>query len=142
MGKPLPTWWADVKAAIRRYPEMDKAVKADVPTAQIAQYGHVTRKNGAGRPVESYAIKNQSHNSLTEYDAIKRAIRDTASRGNGESRLAVVNLVFWSGNMSVPEAGEAVGYSEKQASRFISDFVYLTAFHMGLVDAKELRNRS
>ena len=141
MSRPRPAWWRDVKDAIRRYPEMKKAMQDQVPTAATARYGPQTPHSGVGRPLEDKAIKRLSDGDAQDYEAINAAIHETAKMENGKTRLTIIDLVYWKRSHSIQGAGMKTGYSKRQADRFIREFILLVAFYQGRITREETRRR-
>lgn len=121
-----------MKNVIRAYPELERRA-AEPPSASLtAKYGPVVPSGGAGRPVESAAVKRLSNRDTAEYEAVRDAVRDTAALPNGEIRLKIIELVYWKRSHTLGGAGYAVGYSYRQARRMQEQFIYAVAENLGL----------
>ena len=131
-----------MKNVIRAYPELRERVLEAPETTITARYGHQTRQNGSGRPIERLVVQRLSGRDADEYEAVNAAIRETARMSNGEARLAIIDLVYWKrGKVCVDGAGMRVGYSPKQAKRICVEFIRLVAFYLGEITREEVRCR-
>ena len=133
MSKPRYRWWGYVKNVIRAYPELERRASELPPVSMTARYGPSMPSGGAGRPVEGVAAKRLSHRDATEYEAVRAAIRDTAKLPNGDTRLKIIELVYWRRSHTLTGAGYAVGYAERQTRKFHGEFVRTVASHLGLL---------
>ena len=132
MSKPRYRWWGYVKNVIRAYPELERRAAEPPPVSLTAKYGPTTPSGGEGRPVEDVAVKRLSGRDMTEYEAVRAAIRDTARLPNGEVRLKVIDLVYWKRSHTLWGAGREVLYSYAQVKRFQEKFICLVAENLDL----------
>lgn len=132
MSKPRYRWWGYVKNVIRAYPELERRASELPPVSMTARYGPSTPSGGEGRPVEGAAVKRLSHRDATEYEAVRAAIRDTAKLPNGDTRLKIIELVYWKRSHTLWGAGREVGYSYAQVKRFQEKFICLVAEKLDL----------
>lgn len=141
MSKPRYRWWGYVKNVIRAYPELERRASELPPVSMTAKYGPSMPSGGAGRPVEGAVVKRLSRRDATEYEAVRAAIRDTAKLPNGDTRLKIIELVYWKRSHTLGGAGYAVGYSYRQTRRLHELFVYTVAENLGLKERMDLKSQ-
>lgn len=132
MSKPRYRWCGYVKNVIRAYPELERRASELPPVSMTAKYGPSMPSGGAGRPVEVAVVKRLSRRDATEYEAVRAAIRDTAKLPNGDTRLKIIELVYWKRSHTLWGAGREVGYSYAQVKRFQEKFICLVAEKLDL----------
>lgn len=132
MSRPRYRWWGYVKNVIRAYPELQRQAAEPPPVSLTAKYGPVAPSGGEGRPVEGVAVKRLSGRDMAEYEAVRAAIRETAKLPNGETRLRIIELVYWKRSHTLWGAGREVGYSYAQVKRFQEKFICLVAEKLDL----------
>ena len=97
MSKPRYRWWGYVKAVIRAYPALDKAMRKPIYPPTTARYSTQPPQAGDGRGVECAVIKKLTKRDMEEYEAVSAAIRETERLPNGKARLKIIDLVYWQG---------------------------------------------
>ena len=70
MSKPRYRWWGYVKAVIRAYPALDKAMREPIYTPTTARYSTQPPQAGDGRGVECAVIKKLTKRDMEEYEAV------------------------------------------------------------------------
>lgn len=116
MSSPRYYWWPYVKSMIRNYPELKR------------QYGG-TAAEGVEPPVRPSTRRR-------EYEAVRQAIETTSAYKNGETRLRMVELMFWNaGNhRTLAGAADKLCYSEERVTQWHGEFIRLVAANFGLMD--------
>ena len=132
MSKPRYRWWGYVKAVIRAYPALDKAMREPIYTPTTARYSTQPPQAGDGRGVECAVIKKLTKRDMEEYEAVSAAIRETERLPNGKARLKIIDLVYWQGTHTLAGAGLQVGYSYRRARDLHQQFVCAVAEILGL----------
>lgn len=132
MSRPRYRWWGYVKNVIRAYPELERRASELPPVSMTARYGPSMPSGGEGRPVEGSVVKRLSRRDATEYEAVRAAIRDTAKLPNGDTRLKIIELVYWKRVNTLRGAAKAVGYSYRWAKELHREFICLVAEYLDL----------
>ena len=139
MSKPREKWWGYVKNCIRDYPRMcDKLEEARRQNRDPD--GTQGAAENPKRPTEREALNRLSvevfqGRKKIEFDGVRLAVENTLRLPDGEDRIALLKLIFWSANKkTLAGAAMACHVSERTARRWHSDFIRLTAFYMNLSD--------
>lgn len=134
MSKPRYRWWGYVKAVIRAYPALDKAMREPIYTPTTARYSTQPPQAGDGRSLECAVVKKLDGQDIKEYEAVSAAIRATERLPNGKARLEIIDLVYWQGTHILAGAGLQVGYGERQTRKFNGEFIRLVAQNLNLME--------
>ena len=122
-----------MKAVIREYPRLKKEYDA-LHTVSITP--NYTNSGGKGYaisdPTAQAAIRELQEQNQREYEAVKCAIFVTEKKSAGNLRLDVIRKVFWQRSHTLQGAADAIHISYRTARRYQIDFVYLTAYFLGL----------
>lgn len=75
--------------------------------------------------------KELSGIAMREYEAVKRAVEETAQMPDGQERLRVIDLVLWKQTHQIAGAAMVIPCSERTAAQWHGDFIRLVAdnFH-------------
>ncbi|BAK99721.1 hypothetical protein OBV_25230 [Oscillibacter valericigenes Sjm18-20] len=134
MSKPRYDWWPYVKGMIRRYPELREEYAALHSQSVTANYSGMPRGGGAGRFIESLAIRELPSTKQREYEAVHRAIEMTERYSNGRQRLAIIKMVLWDRQYTMEGAALQIPCHYKTAAQWHSEFIRLVASYYGLMD--------
>ena len=134
MSKPRYRWWGFVKNMIRDYPALKEAWNDIHTQSMTADYSGMPKGGGAGRTVESVALRQLPHDDQKDYDAVKKAIEITRLRADGDERLALIRYVYWRDvEHRVKDAAPQCNISEATAYRWHGWFIRLVAICYGFV---------
>ncbi len=138
MSTPRYPWWAYAKNMIRQYPDLAEQYAALHQQRVTHGYTDVPGGGGDGRPLENTAIQELPGVKQKEFDAVRLAIEQPRQRyKHGETRLAVIEYVFWSGYKGrrlLDQAAYKVNYSYDTVKIFHHDFIMLVAQFYGLLE--------
>lgn len=84
---------------------------------------------------KQYGVRN--HVQQAEKDAVEAAIRDTLAMPDGESRIQVIDLVYWRKTHTIAGAASVIHYSERTAVQWHGEFLRLVGKHFkcdGLIE--------
>lgn len=132
MSKPRYKWWGYVKNVIRAYPGLKAQLEELQRQSTIAAYGPVSGHSGTGRPAEQAAMKLLPSPEQREYEAVEAAIRETKQLPDGETRLKIIEMVFWRRSHTLQGAAMQVHMSYASAKRRHNDFICLVAEKLSL----------
>ena len=134
MSHPRYGWWPYVKDMIRRYPAL-KLEYDDLHSQSVtANYSGMPHCGGAGRAVETLAIRELPTNSQREYEAVRRAIEQTERYANGLQRLKIIRMVLWDKRYTLEGAALMIPCGIATAWRWHQEFIRLVASNYGLMD--------
>ena len=105
LSKPRNIWWGYAKNMIRAYPRLKECYTQGV---------------------------RLDRGDLREYQAVDKAIEETAALPSGAERLKVVELVLIKGTHNLAGAAMVVHCSEKTAKNYHADFIRLVGKYRGL----------
>ena len=131
MGTPMYRWWGYIRNVIRAYPALKIEHDYLLHQSVTASASGIPGGGGPSRGTEDVALRTLPRTQQKEYDAVSRAIEATRLMPNGETRLKIIELVFWKNSKKLQDAGECVGYAYKTARKIQATFIKLTAFEMG-----------
>lgn len=134
MSKPRYDWWSYVKGMIRRYPELAERYRDLHTPSMTADYSGMPKSGGAGRDLESIAIRELPGTQQREYEAVRRAIEHTRGLVSGEITMEVIRLLYWDRGTSMANVALRVHCSYRTVRRYHAAFVYQVARIYGLMD--------
>lgn len=134
MSRPRYDWWPYVKGMIRRYPMLKESYDALHNPQTTANYSAMPRGGGSGRAVETQALLELSRTEQREYDAVRQAIVQTATKQNGVEQLRLIHLLFWEMGCTLEQAAHFVPCSSRSARRYHTSFIMSVAKNYGLLD--------
>lgn len=105
MSKPRYGWWGYAISMIRRYPERVK------------------------RPAPDSTVEGR------ERAAVTRAIEQTMKLPDGDSRMIVIDLMYWRNTHKLYGASRVAHVSERTAQRWHADFIRTVGRNFGLMDS-------
>lgn len=132
MSKPKEIWWGYVKAVIRKYKERDELLRDLRSQSITANMSGMPGGGIASRSTENIALRCLPENEQREYDAVSLGIKQTLRMKNGQDRMDVIDLVFWTGDHNLTSAARKMGYSYDTAQDYHRDFIWLVAKNLGL----------
>lgn len=109
MSKPREIWWGYVKQVIRAAP--------------------IYRRELARHPDETDTTRRMR----LRLAAVDAAISETQRQRDGESRIAIIDKVYFRRSHTLEGAAAACFVCYKTARRWNGDFVRLVARHLGVV---------
>jgi hypothetical protein len=126
-------WWSYIKNVIRAYPELKREYDSLHHQSVTANLSGMPGGGQVSRGTESIAIRELPGEKQREYDSVRQAINATRRMHNGNFRMRIIELVYWSrGNrMTVEGAAMRVGYSADRGKQIHGDFVRLVAKYYG-----------
>ena len=119
---------------IRRYPALKLEYDDLHGQSVTASYSGMPHCGGAGRAVETLAIRELPTNSQREYEAVRRAIEQTERYQNGLQRLAIIRMVLWDRQYTLDGAALQIPCSWRTAAQWHGEFIRLVASNYGLLD--------
>ena len=134
MSKPRERWWGYVRACIRAYPDLRARAMELHQTPTTPHYGGSGGSGGPSDPVATAALRQLPRQEQRELDAVEAAIQETAMLPDGETRLAIVNLVFWRQSHTLQGAAQKTHMSYMSARRRQEHFIRLVARNMNLTE--------
>lgn len=133
MSSPRYDWWSYVKGMIRRYPQL-AAEYAELRRPSLVPQGEsLGRSSGVSRPTESAALRELPPCQQREYEAVHKALESIGAYENGESRLRLVQLVFWQRTHTIEGAAQLLHVSKRTALRWHQSLIRLVAQNYGLL---------
>ena len=138
MSRPRYGWWGYVKNVIRAFPELKREYNALHEQAVTANVSGLPGGGGAGRGVESIALRELPGPKQRDFDAVRNAVAITERMKTGRERLKMVDMVFWKGSHTLSGAAMAINISYETAVEYHRDFIMVTAYYKELVTAEEL----
>ncbi len=70
------------------------------------------------------------------------AIAAAASLSTGESRLKMIDLVYWAHTRTLIGAADEIGYSKDRVKEFHGDFIRMVGFYAGFITKQELYTKN
>lgn len=134
MSKPRDRWWGYVKAVIRAYPDLKARYRALHESSVTPRYGLSGGSGGTGDPTAQTALRQLPPQEQREYEAVEAAIRETGQMSDGETRITIIDLVFWRQSHTLEGAAQRTHVSYRTSRRKQNDFVRLVAEKMGLTE--------
>lgn len=134
MGKTRYKWWMYVKAIIRDYPRLKEERAALQEMNITAGFSPRIGSSEVSRGTENYALRILPGVSEKEFQAVEKAISETAKDKYGPERLALIEMVFWKQSHTLVGAAMAIPTSQRTGRRWHSDFIKLVAKHYGLLE--------
>ena len=135
MSKPRYRWWTFAKNMIRDFPAVEKEWKDIHAQSITANMSGMPRSGGAGRTVETVALRQLKPEDQKLYDAVTGAKEHTILLPNGTDRMKLIRLMYWSGKpRTVQAVAKQIPVSEVTAKRWHGDFVRLVGVHYGFKD--------
>lgn len=144
MSKTRDLWWGYVKNCVRFYPRWCEELEG---WQSWLKDKDGSRAAWASRPMRVTENKALDHIAMlsedvgfcgrrkVEFNGVRKALEETLAMEDGLDRYGVLNLIFWEKNRKTI-AGAALErhVSERTARRWHTEFIRLTASHMGLLD--------
>lgn len=134
MSKPRYKWWSYAKAMIRDYPalcaELEELHAPGVSSLPLA----FVRSAGFTRNTEAIAIRELPKNRQREYEAVRRAVLQTGQLHSADTRLGLVDLVFWKRSHNITGAAQKLYISQSTAKSYSAEFITLVGKNFGLLD--------
>ena len=136
MSKPRYRWWGYIRNVIRAYPELKREYEAIHQQSITANLSGMPCSGQVPRGTEQIAIRELPRTKQQEYDAVRQAIEATRRMQNGNLRMRIIELTYWSKGVRLTVEGAAmrVGYSPDRGKQIHGDFVRLVAKYRGLTD--------
>lgn len=134
MSKPRARWWGYVRAVIRAWPDLKRKAEELRAPSITPHYGHSGGSGGTSDPTAQTALRQLPRQEQREYEAVEAAIRETGRMSDGETRLTIIELVFWRQSHTLEGAAQRTHVSYRTARRKQNDFVRLVAEKMGLTE--------
>lgn len=134
MSKPRARWWGYVRAVIRAWPDLKRKTEELRAPSITPHYGHSGGSGGTSDPTAQTALRQLPRQEQREYEAVEAAIRETGRMSDGETRLTIIELVFWRQSHTLEGAAQRTHVSYRTARRKQNDFVRLVAEKMGLTE--------
>lgn len=126
MSKPRYRWWGFARKMIRDYPTLKEAWNDLHSQSMTTDYSGMPKGGGAGRTVESIALRQLPPDDQKVFDAVTRAVEITKLRPDGKERLAMIRYVYWyRKEHTVKDAALQVFVSQRTAERWHGEFVRL-----------------
>lgn len=133
MSKPRERWWGYARNMIRAYPALKKALAELHTQSMVANMNGMPRGGGAGRIIESVALRQLPEDDQKDFDAVSRAIEETELMADGRLHVDLISMVYWSRrNLRLKDAAMKLNISEQTAKLWHRDFVRLVGKHRGL----------
>lgn len=135
MSKPRYDDWAYVKGMIKRYPALKAEYKNLHEQSVTARYDNEpSAGSGDGRTLENIAIRELPTTRQREYAAVNAAIRKTKSLKSGETRIRIIDLVYWRKTHTLAGAALETHCAYDTAQNYHAEFLNLVAKNYGLRD--------
>lgn len=138
MSRPRYNWWQYVKNVIRAYPELKREYDALHEQAVTVNASGMPGGGGAGRGVESVALRELPKPKQREYEAVRNTIAITERMKTGRDRIRMIDMVFWKKSHTLTGAAMTLNLSYETAVEYHRDFIMLTAFYKELITPEEL----
>lgn len=125
-------WWRSAVWAVRNYPSRKKAYE------QL----HAPRSNDAvvtvvpagriNRCTEALALSELPPMKQREYDAVSRAISETAAMPDGKLRVDLISQMYWQGNkLGISGVSYKLNISVATGKRWHNRFIRLVGHNLG-----------
>ena len=122
-----------MKNVIRAYPDYCRELESMKEQSITAAYNSAPHGNGVSKPVEALALRELPKAEQKEYDAVVGAISMTKRLKDGEERLRLIEMVFWTKTHTLQGAAMACNVSYGTAKRWHNKFIEATARCYGLL---------
>ena len=132
MSKPREPWWPYVKNVLRAYPAMKRELDAIRSQSVTTHYNATGGSSGPGRSTEQVAMRELPPQRMKEYEAVRKAIRDTGHRQDGKLRNDIIRLVYFRKRYNLSGAAWACHVSDRTARQWHGDFLRMVAANLGL----------
>lgn len=131
MSNPKYWWWESVKRCIRQYPRLTES-KADLQAMPVVALNKSAGGSSGsdGRKTERYALRQLTPAEEKALDAVENALALTETLPDGETRLRLIRMYYWSG-MRLQDAAGRLYIDESTAKRYNGQFVRLAARGLG-----------
>lgn len=135
MSKPRYDDWAYIKGMVKRYPALKAEYKSLHEQSVTARYdSEPTAGGGDGRTLENIAIRELPTTRQREYAAVDAAIQKTKDQKSGDTRIRIIDLVYWKKTHTLAGAAMAAHCAYDTAKAYHSAFLNLVAENYGLRD--------
>ena len=133
-SKPRAKWWGYVRRVLYEYPRMRAQLDEMQAgaTSTTAGYGAVAAHSAPGRPVERAAIVTLPATEQRELEAVEAAVRETRQLRDGETRLRIIDMVFWRRSHTLSGAAMAENVNYWTAQKKANQFIRMVGRNMGL----------
>lgn len=132
MSKPREPWWPYVKNVLRAYPAMKRELEAIRSQSVTTHYNATGGSSGPGRSTEQVAMRELPPQRMKEYEAVRKAIRDTGHKPDGRLRNDIIRLVYFRRRYNLSGAAWACHVSDRTARQWHGDFLRLVAHYLDL----------
>ena len=127
MSSPRYRWWGFVRRMIRDYRGL-KVEYDDLHQQSLSSAPSGSPGGGDGRTVENIALKQLPADDQKVYDAVSRAVEITKLLPDGDLKLALITMMYWSDrNLTAKSSAPTLHISRRTAERWHGEFVRLTA---------------
>lgn len=129
-------WYEYVRWMIRLYPARVRELRRLQEASKVTPYdrGGVFHKNSISRPTEILATVSLGATCDREVEAVRNAIETTRTERNGDLKLRLIDMQFWSSTHNQSGAAMELYLSQKTARRWTCDFMQKVARNFGLMD--------
>ena len=134
MSKPRYDWWSYAKSMIRKYPALKAELAELHEVSTTAPLSGMPRGTDVKRQTETIAIRELPKNKQREYEAVRRAVLQTGQLRGADTRLGLVDLVFWRRSHNITGAAQKLYISPSTARRYSAEFITLVGKNFGLFD--------
>ncbi len=134
MSKPRYIWWDYVKKMVKQYPTLKKEYQRLKETSITAKITGEPRGGGISDPTAASALRELPPVQQKELEAVERAIETTLSLSDGEAKLRLIRLKYWSGREDkLINVALRIPCGEATAKRWHGEFIRLVAENYGLL---------
>lgn len=137
MSKPKERWLGYVMHMTRRYPELEKK-RQDLQSQSITPNYSGLPGGEVGRSTEKAALQDLTGSEKLDHDAVEFAVEKTRQLPNGDSRLGIIDLVYWQRTHNIAGAALANSYGEDAGQNFNAEFLRLVAYRRGILTKDDL----
>ncbi|MBQ9165659.1 MAG: hypothetical protein IJX71_01830 [Oscillospiraceae bacterium] len=134
MSKPRDRWWGYVRAVIRAYPELRERYGELHRPGITPRYSAGGSSGSVSDPTAQIALRQLPRQEQREFEAVEAAVRETVRLSDGETRLTIIELVFWRQSHTLEGAAQKTHMSYRSAQRRQNAFIRLVAEKMGLTE--------
>lgn len=134
MSTPKKRWWGYARRMIRDYPSLKQQWEDIHEQTITADISGMPRGGSASRTVEMIALRQlPDEDDQKDFEAVSKAVEITLLKPNGEERLKLIKLVYWSKRkMTLSAAAPHIPVADITAKRWHKGFVYLVGRCRGL----------
>lgn len=134
MSKFKDDWWRNAVWAVRNYPARKEEYE-ELHRQQLTQStGSVPGAVGVNRTTENIALKQMPPMKQREYDAVARAIQITRLLPDGDSRISLIQRMYWNGRkLNIYQVIYQVGISEATGKRWHNRFIRTVGECLGYI---------